>query len=533
MSSDDERPPKTLLQPLSSFQTLPVPVTNVSATSSVSSPLRTPYQITFPTREAEIHYLQPLMNACSTFDGTVDQFTTWFKETSLFVAKQGYPETDHPYIIRHLLTDEALDFYLAHEDLVFNLCDLRKLFLRKQDALAPLRSVSSLDSIASLTLSADPPAFASTRVSAPAPLSVTHPVGTSCLSFAQSLEDLTQHDIRKTIIEDLQRNTSKFTGDHRQDILKWLRHIEGKFETAGIPDSKKFDLISQLLDKGALDWFREHKVTFHHSWTDFLTAFKDTFDSPNRARIALQKLHSYTQSPHQDVRSFCREMRKLFREADPAMSSNMKLELLLAKIHPSFRLDLLKQKPTTPDEFETMAKDLENTYLVFSVIEQNLSPSSSLPRDDSYSSFVPSSVASQRLPYLPSQPSSPRSYAFSSVRRAPNSHSGFRASSRFTDHAHPHSSQSSASRSSFPAYRSAVSSHTRSHARPSLFTYQSPAHSSASPSYSSSSSVIPPLMPPSSSVYPNSASHSSSATASSPYCRLCSSVDHSDSNCPF
>jgi transposase InsO family protein len=160
--------------------------------------------------------------------------------------------------------------------------------------------------------------------------------------------------------------------DNRQDVIKWLKILDTKFETAGIPDIKKFDLISQLLDKGALDWFQEHKTKFNHSWSDFVDHFKKAFDSPNRARIAMQKLTSYAQSPSQDIRSFCSEMRKLFQEADPQMSSMMKLELLLAKVKPSYRLDLLKQKPKDPDEFETMAKDLENTYLVLDAIEQNI-----------------------------------------------------------------------------------------------------------------------------------------------------------------
>ena len=85
----------------------------------------------------------------------------------------------------------------------------------------------------------------------------------------------------------------------------------------------------------------------------------------------MQKLDSYTQSPYQDVRSFCSEMRKLFLEADPQMSSTTKLEFLLAKVNPSYRLDLLKLKPKDPTEFETMARDIENIYLVNETIEQN------------------------------------------------------------------------------------------------------------------------------------------------------------------
>ncbi|CAF4073547.1 unnamed protein product, partial [Rotaria magnacalcarata] len=293
---------------------------------------------------------------------------SWLRDTGAFIVKERYPETDHPFIIRHLLTDDALDYYLAHEDMIFNFYDLRKLLLHKQNVLAPLRTLPSLDSIATLSLTAAPPFLTSTQI----PTSTTDKTtAMTTYTFAQSLEDLTQNDIRKTIIEDLQRNTAKFTGEHRQDVIKWLKTIEIKFDTAEIPTAKKFYLIPQLLDKEALDWFQEHKTNFNNSWSIFTEHFKRTFDSPNRARIAMQKLHSYTQSPYQDVRSFCSEMRKLFSEADPQMSSTMKLELLLAKVKPSYRLDLLKQKPKDPTEFETLAQDIENIYLVNEAIEQN------------------------------------------------------------------------------------------------------------------------------------------------------------------
>ena len=85
----------------------------------------------------------------------------------------------------------------------------------------------------------------------------------------------------------------------------------------------------------------------------------------------MQKLNSYSQSPQQDIQSFCSEMRKLLQEADTQMRSSMKLESLLAKINPSYRLDLLKQKPKDPEEFEVMAKNLENIYLAFQAIGQN------------------------------------------------------------------------------------------------------------------------------------------------------------------
>jgi hypothetical protein len=43
----------------------------------------------------------------------------------------------------------------------------------------------------------------------------------------------------------------------------------------------------------------------------------------------MQKLNFYTQSSQQDVRSFCNELRELFKEVDPQMSATMKLELFV------------------------------------------------------------------------------------------------------------------------------------------------------------------------------------------------------------
>ncbi|CAF4668951.1 unnamed protein product [Rotaria socialis] len=267
-SDDDERPPKELLQPLTQLQ---APQSNLASSTMIiqtASTIKKPYQITFSSRDEEIKYTQKLLDNCTLYNGDPDNLMSWLRDTGAFIVKERYPETNHPFIIRHLLTDDALDYYLAHEDMIFNFYDLRKLLLHKQNVLAPL-------------------------------------------------QDLTQNDIRKTIIEDLQRSTTKFTGEHRQDVLKWLKTIEIKFETADIPTVKKFDLIPQLLDKGVLDWFQDNKTNFNNSWSVFVDHFKKTFDSPNRARIAMQKLNSCAQSPNQDVRSFCSEIRNYFRKLTP------------------------------------------------------------------------------------------------------------------------------------------------------------------------------------------------------------------------
>ena len=532
MSSDeDERPPKTLLQPLSHFQPRQFNLTSSSMAAQETSTSEKPYQITFSTREDEIQYTQKLMANCATYDGNPEQLVTWLKETSAFIANEGYPETDHPFIIRHLLIDDALDYYQAHEDIIFNFFDLRKLFLHKHNVLAPLRTLSSLDSVTTLTLNSVPSILTSTRLP-PNPSNVTNNESTpTTFTFAQSIDDLTQHDIRKTIIEDLQRNNPKFTGDQQQDVIKWLKNLESKFDTAGITDAKKFDLISQLLDKGALDWFREHKIKFDHSWSTFVEALKKTFDSPNRARVALQKLTSYSQSPQQDVRSFCSEMRKLFTDADPQMSPTMKLELLLAKVNPSYRLDLLKQKPNDPAEFELMAKDLENTYLVFDAMEQHSQSNTYFP-----------SVAAPISPPRPVSHATNRQFSASSHTNINNTN--YRSLHQYRDNPRYSPNMSYVSRylpaTSWNSQRTFQPSTTprstrgyfapRNNPRQNLFAYQP----SLSSQQQSPSITIPPLMQ----ISPSSSLHDPlqppfSDQSASLVCQWCSTSGHLVRDCPF
>ena len=191
MSSEDEHPPKQLLQPVSHFELPNYNLTSSLVANQDPSTTRKPYQITFATRDDEIQYIQRLMENCTTYNGDPVQLTTWLRETGAFIAKERYPETDHPFIIRHLLIDDALDYYLAHEDMIFNFYDLRKLLLHKQNALAPLRTLASLDSITTLCLTATPPALTSTQLPAPTNTTIDKPTAITPYIFAQSLEDLT------------------------------------------------------------------------------------------------------------------------------------------------------------------------------------------------------------------------------------------------------------------------------------------------------------------------------------------------------
>jgi hypothetical protein len=103
LDGDDERPPNQLLQPLSHFQSPQPNLISSSMANQESAKSKTPYQITFDTREDEIQYTQKLMAHCATYNGNPEELLTWLKESGAFIAKEGYPEMDHPFIIRRWL----------------------------------------------------------------------------------------------------------------------------------------------------------------------------------------------------------------------------------------------------------------------------------------------------------------------------------------------------------------------------------------------------------------------------------------------
>ena len=314
-----------------------------------------------------------------------------------------------------------------------------------------------------------------------------------------------------------------------------MKTIEIKLDTAEIPTTKKVALIPQLLDKGALDWFQENKAKFNNSWSIFVEHFKRTFDSPNRARIAMQKLKSYTQSPYQDARSFRSEMRKLFLKADPQTSSTMKLEFLLTKVHPSYHLDLLKLKSKDPREFETMARDIEKIYLVNEAIEQNTQFNTSF-----------SSSCSVLLSGSPHHVSSnyQQSLRYNNYTSNNWSTSLSRDNSSFSNKAN-YSPQSS-SRTSFrqdrtPSYPSSnnqqpsYSVSSRNTNRQNLFNYQSSSSTQQSQLQPPlSTSIIPPLIPSSSSASPLQSQLGQPPTsATTLICQWCSQSGYSARDCLF
>ena len=149
VSDDDGRPPQQLLHEVTHFQLPSRPLESFLMSIHESATAQKPYQMPFADRDEEIQYTRKLMENCATYDGTPEQLIAWLTETEAYLARENYPEAHHPFIIRHLLVDDALDYYLAHDHLVFNFSDLCKLFLHNPQVFASWRTVWSLNALAS------------------------------------------------------------------------------------------------------------------------------------------------------------------------------------------------------------------------------------------------------------------------------------------------------------------------------------------------------------------------------------------------
>jgi hypothetical protein len=478
----------------------------------------------FDDTNNEMKFRKRVMEAVPFYNGDPEDLSDWLRNTGQFFAKEYIPDTHQVFALRFLLTEQALDIYNAHEDLIHNFNDLRKLLLHTAGK-APLRTLASLDTISTLTLHMPPPTANSTSFESHP--NTTTPFPNTSITLTQSPDDLTQNEYRKSIIAQFHDDKSlKFSGEHKQDVLKWIEKLERKFELAEISDAKRFDYLTELLQKGALNWFLEHKSSLNRSWSDFVQQFKKVYDSPNRAQLAFQKLQNYHQSADQDVRSFCSVIRKLCKEYDPDMSKKMKVDFLLRTVNPMYRPEILKLKPTDADEFEQTAIDVENTFLTLKAYEANTSSAvttetSTLPHGSNYSHQQQSPASNSDYQRRRNNfRSNRRPYSNTPSRQITSSQTNSQGSQQSLNYNPTMSSQ----QQNLFAYTSTSSETPPPPSQQHQQQQQQPQHQSIPPLMSLSQINTPPPQQNNSPISPSTQSL---------ICQLCNRLGHSARDCPF
>ncbi len=519
---DDDPVPRTLLTVPTEYQST-IPKTASSQSTTPKTTMTTKAPPLFDDTNNEIQFRQRVMESVPFYNGDSEDLSDWLRNTGTFFAKECIPDAHQVFAIRFLLTEQALDIYNAHEDLIHNFNDLRKLLLLTAGK-APMRTLASLDTISTLPLNMPPPTANSTSFESNP--NTTTPFSNTSITFTQSPDDLTQNEYRKSIIAQFHDDKSlKFSGEHKQDVLKWIEKLERKFALAEISDAKRFDYLTELLQKGALNWFLEHKSSLKRSWSDFVQQFKKVYDSPNRSQLAFQKLQNYHQSADQDIRSFCSVIRKLCKEYDPDMSKKMKVDFLLRSVNPVYRPEILKLKPTDADAFEQTAIDVENTFLTLKAYDANTS--SAVPTDTSFSPHGYNSSSQQQSP----------ASNYNYQRRRNNFRSSQRPSSNTNSRQVPSSQTNSQGSQQSLNYNLPTLPPQQN-----LFAYTSTNSETPPPQppqpqqqQQQQPHSIPPLMPPSQIKTPPQQQNNppTSPRTQSLICQWCNRSGHSARDCPF
>ena len=105
----------------------------------------------FESLSHEVQFRRYVLANCNLFDGNSDALLPWLNATGTFFAQHSIQDTHQIYAIRFLLSEDALDFYLFHDDLVHNFEDLRTLFLHDASPFSHSSGSSPLQKVTSST----------------------------------------------------------------------------------------------------------------------------------------------------------------------------------------------------------------------------------------------------------------------------------------------------------------------------------------------------------------------------------------------
>ena len=192
--------------------------------STIAKTYSTENKITMATKSSplvddtnnEMKFRQRVKEAVPFYNDDPDDLSDWLHQTGTFFAKECIPDAHQLLALRFLLMEPALDTHKAQKDLIHNFKDLRKLLLSTVGK-APLRTLTSLDTIPSFTIKVPPRTANSTRSDPTTNASLSN----TSIIFTQSPDDLTQNEYRKFIIAKFHDDKSlKFSGEHKQDVLK-------------------------------------------------------------------------------------------------------------------------------------------------------------------------------------------------------------------------------------------------------------------------------------------------------------------------
>lgn len=153
------------------------------------------------------------------------------------------------------------------------------------------------------------------------------------------------------------REPTSFRGAH-EDVEDWLEQFERVATFNQWSATEKLRQVYYSLADGARTWYenREGRID---TWGDFCREIKESFANADRRDHAQRLLDARFQKPNETVSMFAEDMARLFRRADPDMAESKKVRYLMHGVKEQLFAGLVRNPPSTVDEFVREATAIE------------------------------------------------------------------------------------------------------------------------------------------------------------------------------
>lgn len=155
-----------------------------------------------------------------------------------------------------------------------------------------------------------------------------------------------------------QRVPEPFHGDTYEDADDWLDQYERVARSNRWSPDEKVSNLYFSLQGSAKTWFHNREGSFA-TWDEFSRRFLETFRNTDRRETAQRLLEARIQKPNEAVAMFAEDMARLFRRADPSMPESKKVSHLMRSVKEKLFAGLVRNPPTTVDEFIREATSIE------------------------------------------------------------------------------------------------------------------------------------------------------------------------------
>ncbi|XP_042144909.1 uncharacterized protein LOC120849220, partial [Ixodes scapularis] len=158
------------------------------------------------------------------------------------------------------------------------------------------------------------------------------------------------------------RDPPFFHGFPQEDADDWLEQFERVAAFNRWSAEQKLNHVFFALEDWARTWF-ENQERLLITWDSFTARFLQSFSTVLRKKRAELLLQTRLQHPNETVVVFVEEMKRLFRRADPDMTEDKKLRILIRGVKEQLFAGVVRNPPKTIAEFFAEASTIERTLI--------------------------------------------------------------------------------------------------------------------------------------------------------------------------